>query len=130
DKWKRVEADLARAIEGRIYVEDIVEKCQEPSYLKEAREKPQRPNKVEFDNEVSDRYTVLDIFANDEVGLLYKITRTLNELGLYIAVAKISTKVDQAADVFYVSDIFGQKISDPEKVEAIRRTMLERLNGR
>ena len=129
DKWKRVETDLVRAIEGRIYVEDIVEKCQEPSYLKDAREKPQRPNKVEFDNEVSDRYTVLDIFANDEVGLLYDITRTLNELGLYIAVAKISTKVDQAADVFYVSDIFGQKISDPEKVEEIRRTMLERLNS-
>ncbi len=72
---------------------------------------------------------MLDIFANDEVGLLYDITRTLNELGLYIAVAKISTKVDQAADVFYVSDIFGQKISDPEKVEEIRRTMLERLNS-
>ena len=82
---------------------------------------------VEIDNDVSDRYTVIDIFANDKVGLLYEITRTLNELGLYIAVSKISTKVDQAADVFYVCDIFGMKITDSVKLEEIRTVMLERL---
>jgi [protein-PII] uridylyltransferase len=126
-KWQRVENDLISAIEGRIRVDELVQKAQQPSYLQAGREKPKRPNKVEFDNEVSDRYTVLDIFANDKVGLLYEITRTLKELGLYIAVSKISTKVDQAADVFYVSDIFGQKIMDPEKIELIRKTLLERL---
>lgn len=126
-KLGRVEADLIAAIEGRLNVQDLVEKCQVPAYLSGTREKPKRPNKVEFDNETSDRYTVIDIFANDKVGLLYDITRTLNELGLYIAVSKISTKVDQAADVFYVSDIFNQKITDPEKIESIRTAMLDRL---
>ncbi len=127
-KWARVEADLIGAIEGRVYIDDLVEKQQEPSYLTGIREKPKRPNKVEFDNQVSDEYTVIDIFANDKVGLLYNITRTLKELGLYIAVSKISTKVDQAADTFYVRDIFGQKIVDPEKTEQIRKTLLERLD--
>ena len=127
-KLQRVENDLIAAIEGRINVQEMVEKSQAgPSYLQGTREKPKRPNKVEFDNEVSDRYTVIDIFANDKVGLLYNIARTLSELGLYIAVSKISTKVDQAADVFYVSDIFGQKVTDPEKIESIRKTMLERI---
>ena len=37
--------------------------------------------------------------------------RTLAELGLYIHVAKISTKVDQVADTFYVKDIFKLRIS-------------------
>lgn len=126
-KLKRVENDLIAAIEGRLNVQEMVDKAQGPSYLQGSREKPKRPNKVEFDNEVSDQYTVIDIFANDKVGLLYNISRTLSELGLYIAVSKISTKVDQAADVFYVSDIFGQKITDPEKIELIRKTMLERI---
>jgi len=126
-KWKRVENDLTAAIEGRIRVEELVQKRQEPSYLKSSREKPKRPNKVEFDNEISDEYSVIDIFANDKVGLLYDITRTLKELGLYIAVSKISTKVDQAADVFYVQDIFAQKITEPEKIENIRKALLERL---
>lgn len=126
NKLKRLENDLIAAIEGRLNVQEMVAKAQTPSYL-QGSAKPKRPNKVEFDNEVSDRYTVIDIFANDKVGLLYNITRTLNELGLYIAVSKISTKVDQAADVFYVSDIFNQKITDPEKIEMIRKALLERI---
>ena len=52
-------------------------------------------------------------------------TRTLAELGLYIHVAKISTKVDQAADTFYVKDIFGQTISDEFKREHIHTALLE-----
>lgn len=127
-KWKRVEADLTGAIEGRIDVEDLMKKCQEPSYLKSSRNKPRRPNKVFIDNEVSSEYTVIDIFANDKVGLLYQISHTLKELGLYIEVSKISTKVDQAADVFYVRDIFGQKIIDLVKIEEIRTTLLENIN--
>jgi [protein-PII] uridylyltransferase len=74
---------------------------------------------------VSREHTVIDIFAHDKVGLLYRITRTLAELGLYIHVAKISTKVDQAADTFYVKDIFGQTISDEAKREHIRKELLE-----
>ncbi len=126
-KWQRVEADLSEVLEGRVFVEDLFDKRQEPDYLKFSTQRPQRPNMVEIDNDVSDRYTVIDIFANDKVGLLYEITRTLNELGLYIAVSKISTKVDQAADVFYVSDIFGQKITDLVKLDEIRTVMLDRL---
>ncbi len=127
NKWEKVKSDLSDIIEGRSFVESLFEKCQEPDYLKTTTTQPTKANKVEIDNEVSDRYTVIDIFAMDKVGLLYDITRTLNELGLYIAVSKISTKVDQAADVFYVSDIFGQKITHYEKLEEIKNVMLERL---
>ncbi len=128
-KWNKVENDLVAAIEGRIDVEIMVRKQQGPSFLTNSVEKPKRPNVVEIDNEISDEYTVIDIFANDKVGLLYDITRTLKELGLYIAVSKISTKVDQAADVFYVQDIFSQKISAAEKIEKIRVTLLAELNN-
>jgi len=127
-KWSRVEQDLTGAIEGRVFVEDLVAKRQEPNYLV-AREKPRRANHVEIDNEVSEKYSVVDVFAHDRVGLLYDITRTLNSLGLYIAVSKISTKVDQVADVFYVHDIFGQKVLLPEKQEELRSALLDRLNN-
>lgn len=126
-KWEWVESDLREVLEGRVFVEDLFDKFQKPDYLQLSGTRTKKSNMVEIDNDVSDRYTVIDIFANDKVGLLYEITRTLNELGLYIAVSKISTKVDQAADVFYVSDIFGQKITNLEKLEEIRTTMLERL---
>jgi len=127
EKWARVESELSEVIEGRISVENLFEKRQEPNYLHTETGRPVRLNKIEIDNDVSDRYTVIDIFANDKVGLLYNITRTLSELGLYIAVSKISTKVDQIADVFYVQDIFGQKVTEEKKLEEIRTVMLERL---
>ncbi|MDO9080909.1 MAG: hypothetical protein Q7U44_08900, partial [Desulfuromonadales bacterium] len=81
----------------------------------------------EIDNSVSAEYTVIDIFAHDQVGLLYQMTRTLKDLGLYIGVSRISTKVDQAADTFYVKDIFGQKIRDEERLATIRQQLIERI---
>lgn len=123
EKWSKVEQDLVSVIEGRTRVEELVRKRHRPSYLPEPS-RPRTPNKVEVDNEISEEYTVIDIFAHDRVGLLYQITRTLKELGLYIGVSKISTKVDQVADIFYVQDIFGQKVTQPEKIEEVRTRLL------
>jgi [protein-PII] uridylyltransferase len=52
----------------------------------------------------------------------------LRDLGLYLGVAKISTKVDQVADTFYVKDIFSQKIRDPERLEEMRLKLLSCLD--
>jgi [protein-PII] uridylyltransferase len=128
EKWRRMEDDLVSVIEGRSLVDDLVRKRHRPSILT-GRPMPRSPNRVEIDNEVSDEYTVIDIYAHDKVGLLYQITKTLKELGLYIGVSKISTKVDQAADTFYVQDIFSQKITHAEKLEEIRSRLLESLDA-
>ena len=39
------------------------------------------PTQVRIDNSNSERFTIVDIFAADRMGLLYSITRTLFELG-------------------------------------------------
>ena len=91
--------------------------------------KPRFADRVDVDNDISDQYTVIDLYTSDEVGLLYKVTRTLAEMGLYIGVAMISTKVDQVADTFYVQDIFGQKVKEEEKIEEMRKRLLESLPG-
>ncbi|MEZ4483910.1 MAG: hypothetical protein R2864_04725 [Syntrophotaleaceae bacterium] len=43
--------------------------------------------------------------------------------------SKISTKVDQVADTFYVQDIFGQKIVAPEKMAELRCALLAAIDG-
>jgi [protein-PII] uridylyltransferase len=121
-RWARLEADLRQLLAGEVRVSTLVSKRHRPSILTE-KAKPIAPARVEIDNEVSSDYTVIDIYAHDQVGLLYSITSTLTRLGLYIGVSKISTKVDQVADVFYVKDIFGQKLHDPAKLEEIRREL-------
>ncbi|WP_224981996.1 [protein-PII] uridylyltransferase [Geomonas agri] len=127
-RWTRFETDLRQVLEGKIRVGQLVAKRNRPSILTE-KAKPTVPARVEIDNEVSSDYTVIDIYAHDKVGLLYSITSTLTRLGLYIGVSKISTKVDQVADVFYVKNIFGQKITEPSKLEEIRKDLLAAVDG-
>src|SRR3990170_447853 len=97
-----------------------------PSIL-EKRPNPMVHTRVDVDNEVSDAFTVIDIHTQDRIGLLYTITSTLSKLGLYIHIAKIATKGDEAADIFYVKDIFGQKIYYKERLKEIRKTIFEAL---
>ena len=127
-KWEKVEGDLTGVMEGRMWVDDLVRKRKSPSYMVKSG-RPQRPNRVSVDNEASEEYTVIDVFANDKVGLLYRITKTLKELGLYIGISKISTKVDQVSDTFYVQDIFSQKIFFQDKLEEIHTKLLACLDA-
>jgi [protein-PII] uridylyltransferase len=123
-KWEKVQTDLTSVLEGRVKVSSLVKKRQKSSTLP-GQKLPRFPNRVDFDCDVSREHTVIDIFAHDEIGLLYRITRTLADLGLYIHVAKISTKVDQVTDTFYVKDIFGQSIRDESRRDDIRKALLE-----
>jgi [protein-PII] uridylyltransferase len=85
--------------------------------------------RVNADNSTSEAYTILDIFAHDCTGLLYAITRTLFELGLSVARAKIGTHLDQVVDVFYVTDQNGRKIEDDPRLDEIRQRVLEVIEG-
>ncbi len=79
-----------------------------------------KPTQIRIDNSISDRFTVLDVFAHDQPGLLYTIARAIHELGLSVQVAKIGTYLDQVVDVFYVTDAEGKKVSDELHLDEIR----------
>ncbi len=95
----------------------------------QARRRPQDlrplPTQVRTDNSVSDRFTVIDVFAEDRLGLLYAITQALFEMGLSVHAARIATYLDQVVDVFYVSDRQGGKIEDTARLQQIRQRLLE-----
>ncbi len=83
------------------------------------------PKKVVFDNETVDRYTILSFFAYDEVGLLYRIAATLAEKRLVLYFAKIDTHLDQVADVFYITEQDGSKLTDPERQREVRDALFD-----
>ncbi len=86
------------------------------------------PLRVVPDQNSSDHYTIIDIFAHDRPGLLLTITRALNDFGLSIVLAKIATHFDQVVDVFYVTDEKGAKIDDAYKLNKLVTTIEQRLN--
>jgi [protein-PII] uridylyltransferase len=56
--------------------------------------------------------------------LLYDVTRTLFDLGLSVSSAKISTRLDQVVDVFYVEDKQSGKLEQPGRLEIVRQRLL------
>lgn len=85
------------------------------------------PVSIAFDNDTSESLTIIDISARDRVGLLYRIAKTLYDLNLDVASAKIGTEGVRVIDAFYVSDLFRSKISDPERLAKIREALLKAL---
>jgi [protein-PII] uridylyltransferase len=82
-----------------------------------------RPQKVVVDNQSSSFFTLIEVTAWDYPGLLFQITHALFRCRLDIWVAKVSTRVDQVVDVFYVRSFDGEKVDLPEQVVMIKETV-------
>jgi len=128
DRWERIYGAVADVLVGRMDVEALVEQAQRPSVLGE-RVLPRVGTKIEFDNEISEDFTVLDVFTQDRGGVLFAVTNVLYRLGVSIHLAKITTNLDQVLDVFYVTDAKGEKIKAEPALERIRAGVLAALQA-
>jgi [protein-PII] uridylyltransferase len=71
---------------------------------------------VHADNTSSKRYTIIDIIADDELGLLYRISRVMSQNGCDVDLVLIATEGHRAIDVFHITKA-GQKLSNAEQSE-------------
>jgi [protein-PII] uridylyltransferase len=93
------------------------------------RRRPRIPPAVRFDNEHSQKYTVVEIVADDGIGLLHRITRTMSRHGCDLHLALISTEGKKAIDVLHVTK-HETKLSDADQTALARELegMLEGAN--
>jgi len=127
ERWERFCTDFVNVIGEKADVDELVAARRQTRTGFQAQTVPRFPLRVEVDNAASDRATIIEVNAHDRPGLLYDITRRLFDLGLSIILAKITTEVDQAADVFYVEDLHGGKIVDFGRLEEIRTSLHDHL---
>lgn len=125
--WKKVDKNLKKVLDGDIEVDDLVER-RKRNYSSYGRKIPEYPPEIVFDNESSDKATVMEVYAHDREGLLYSITKTIAEMDLSIDYAKISTRADQVADTFYVRDSRGRKISGAGKLKKIEDSLISAVS--
>ena len=90
---------------------------------------PRQPEEVEISNEESDFYTIVDVLANDRLGLLHDLTRVIAEHGYEVYISKAGKVLDQVSDTFYLKDAEGRKISDEGAIEALRRDLLAAIRS-
>jgi len=126
ERWERLIVALGQVLTEQLDVEQLVAQSQRESILTR-KYVPRVPTELEIDNDVSEDFTVLDVYTQDRVGVLFAITNTLFHLGVSIHVAKITTNVDQVLDVFYVTDAAGKKIVDPGRLAHIDAALTQRL---
>jgi [protein-PII] uridylyltransferase len=135
-EFDRDEDERRRAERVGTLIEDVLSG---KSWLPEMiarRTKPKRGAKafrieprVEIRNTLSNRFSVIDVSGLDRPGLLSEITGALSDLSLDIASAHITTFGEKVIDTFYVSDLTGQKIDNPARLQAIRDRLIATLDG-
>lgn len=82
------------------------------------------PNEVRVNTTLSEMGTVIEVFTVDRRGLLYRLARSLHDIGLLIGFAKIGTRLDQVVDVFYVTERDGTKPVEESRLNEIREKLL------
>lgn len=85
------------------------------------------PTHVTFDNEGSEIYTIIEVDTRDRPGLLFDLTRTLANSNIYIASAVIATYGAQVVDSFYVKDMFGLKLHQKNRQEALEKKLRQAI---
>ena len=111
--WAVMKNELHLAIKQRLGLEHRLSRKLAP-----LRSNPQGAQKrlaarATIDNQASEHYSVIEVFSEDRIGVLYDITKALSDFGINIYRAWIGSKADQVVDVFYVLDYDGKKIEDP-----------------
>jgi [protein-PII] uridylyltransferase len=127
-RQESIGATIRAVLRGEERIEEVLGRGTRLSSVRSVPPKRQ-PTEIRIDNETSDRYTILDVFADDRQGLLYVITNAIFSQGLSVHAARISTRLDQAADVFYVTDAEGRKVEDAGQIERIRQNMRQQIEA-
>lgn len=123
---KRIADGIERALKGEIKIAEAVA-ARSASGKGGPKAFTVVPDVV-IDNQLSARYTVIEVSGLDRPGLLYELTTALGRLQLNIASAHIATFGEKAVDVFYVTDLLGGKVTHGSKQAAIRRHLMDVLD--
>jgi [protein-PII] uridylyltransferase len=107
------EMTLQDVVAGRADVSALLERKDQGAL------RPRSPRRlapvVHFDNEHSQRYTVLEIVAQDARGLLHRISRVVSRHGCDVDLVLISTEGNKAIDVFHLTKA-AAKLSEPAQM--------------
>jgi [protein-PII] uridylyltransferase len=120
-RGERIALAVERTLRGEIRLSDLIAAKGPVSVRHTSFDVPAE---VSIDNELSNKFTVIEVSGHDRPGLLYGIATILSGLNLNIGSAHIATFGEKAADVFYVTDLTGAKITSASRKAAIRQDLL------
>ena len=128
-RLEQFKKDLGEILAGKVSLKDLLSKRKESNGIKQ-KVIPRVPGEVKINNRDSDFYTIVEVMGEDRLGILYEVSQALTDHGCDIHFARISTLGNRIVDVFYVQDEWGEKISEKNRIDQLKRTVLSRLTPR
>jgi [protein-PII] uridylyltransferase len=121
-------------IRGKNLLPDITalaDRFRQPTYVRTNVTLPTPiPVRVDVYHELSLKRTIIEVEANDELGLLYKLARTISKHGYDITFARISTEKRVAVDTFYIEPSQPDKDEDKSQdLVELKAKLLEVVHG-
>ena len=119
--WVVVQSDLLRALAGSVALRERLD-SREAAY---ARPVASAPPVVRLVDDASPTATVVEVRAPDSLGVLHRLTAALDQCGLDVRTAHVSTLGDDVVDAFYVAGPDGGPLTDPDLRAEVERRVLE-----
>lgn len=88
-----------------------------------------RASEVHLRNRRGSRHSELTIIAADRPGLLARLGRLFQELGLSVISARITTLGERVEDVFYIVDESGKPVRDRERIYLLENALRQKLDS-
>ena len=121
----RIADSIEKALRGDLRLPEVVAKrATAKARLRAFAVEPE----VTINNGWSNRYTMVEVIGLDRPGLLFELTATLSKLNLNIGSAHVATFGERVVDVFYVTDLFGAKITSATRQATIKRALIALLS--
>jgi [protein-PII] uridylyltransferase len=120
--WTVVRNDLRHAVDGSLPIEEKLA-AREAAYARPSA-LPVAPPTVRLVDDASHTATVVEVRAPDALGVLHRITAALDDCGLDVRTAHISTLGADVVDAFYVVGPDGSKLVDPALRERVEKQVL------
>ncbi len=83
------------------------------------------PPTVEVYHELSMYRTIVEVQARDQLGLLYRLAKTISDHGFDITFARIGTERGMAIDTFYIESDNKEAVMDSERLRTLRDALAE-----
>jgi [protein-PII] uridylyltransferase len=140
DTYNVLDAETRRPVDDPIRIQEIISRLRSSLRINEipatssppaAQRRLQHfkfPASVEFTPDPAHRRTVMEVIAIDRPGILSVVGRAMQNCGVRLHDARITTIGERAEDYFYVTDFANQPITSISMQDTLRNTIIAELN--
>jgi [protein-PII] uridylyltransferase len=82
------------------------------------------PPTVDVYHELAMQRTIVEIQARDQIGLLYRLGKTISDHGFDITFSRIGTERNVAIDTFYIENSGEAQAIEPARLETLREALV------